>query len=138
MRVFYSRRSIERSELARLTQIDYEREMALVAVAAGPGGAEETLGVARAICDPDNDAAEFGVIVRSDIKGGGLGERLMRRLIAYLQRRGTRRLVGTVLRENERMLQLARDLGMTVQPLKLGEDMQTVELLLQKGASDGG
>ncbi len=131
MRLFYSRRSIERSELARLTQIDYEREMAFVAVAAGPGGAEETLGVARAICDPDNDAAEFGVIVRSDIKGGGLGERLMRKLIAYLQQRGTRRLVGTVLRENERMLQLARDLGMTVHPVKYGEDAHTVELPLQ-------
>jgi acetyltransferase len=108
MRVFYSRRSIERSELARLTQIDYAREMAFVAVAPGEGGVEETLGVARAICDPDNDAAEFGVIVRSDIKGGGLGERLMRKLIQHLQRRGTRRLVGSVLHENPRMLQLAR------------------------------
>ena len=73
MRVFYSRRSIERSELARLTQIDYEREMAIVAVAAGPDGAEETLGAVRAVADPDNLDAEFGVIVRSDLKGLGLG-----------------------------------------------------------------
>ena len=134
MRVFYSRRSIERSELARLTQIDYEREMAFVAVALGDNGVEETLGVARAICDPDNEAAEFGVIVRSDIKGGGLGERLMRKLIHHLRCRGTRRLVGSVLHENLRMLQLARDLGMAVHPLKDGDDAHEVTLDLQAGA----
>jgi acetyltransferase len=111
MRIFYSRRTIERSELARLTQIDYEREMAFIATARTDAGGEETLGVARAICDPDNHDAEFGIMVRSDLKGGGLGERLMRKLIDHLQARGTRRLVATVLRENERMLELARDLG---------------------------
>jgi acetyltransferase len=111
MRVFYSRRSIERSELARLTQIDYEREIAFVATAALPEGGEETLGVVRAACDPDNHAAEFGIVVRSDLKGGGLGERLMRKLIEHLRAHGTQWLVATVLRENERMLELARNLG---------------------------
>ena len=111
MRIFYSRRSIERSELARLTQIDYEREMAFIATAALPEGGEETLGVARAICDPDNQDAEFGIVVRSDLKGGGLGERLMTKLIAHLRARRTQRLVATVLSENERMLELARELG---------------------------
>jgi acetyltransferase len=110
MRVFYSRRSIERSELARLTQIDYEREMAFIATAPADGG-EETLGVVRAICDPDNHDAEFGIVVRSDLKGGGLGARLMHKMIGYLRARGTRRLVAAVLRENERMLELARELG---------------------------
>jgi acetyltransferase len=131
MRVFYSRRNIERSELARLTQIDYEREMAFIATAALPGGGEETLGVARAICDPDNDSAEFGVIVRSDIKGGGLGEKLMHKLMAYLTRRGTRQLVGSVLHDNARMLQLARDLGFTVLPVPMGDDAHPVVLALQ-------
>jgi len=112
MRVFYSRRSIEHSELARLTQIDYEREMAFVATAPRTDGAgEETLGVVRALCDPDNVEAEFGIVVRSDIKGGRLGERLMRKLIAYLKARGTQRLVATVLSENRRMLDLAGRLG---------------------------
>ena len=111
MRIFYSRRAIERSELARLTQIDYEREMAFIATGALADGGEETLGVARAISDPDNEVAEFGIVVRSDLKGGGLGERLMRKLIEHLRQRGTRRLVATVLRENERMLELARLLG---------------------------
>jgi acetyltransferase len=114
MRIFYSRRSIERSELARLTQIDYEREMAFIATARTDAGGEETLGVARAICDPDNHDAEFGIMVRSDLKGGGLGEILMRKLIAHLKARGTQHLVATVLRENERMLELSRDLGFVV------------------------
>ncbi len=111
LRVFYSRRHIEHSELARLTQIDYAREMAFIATRAGPGGEEETLGTVRATVDPDNQGAEFGVLVRSDLKGSGLGHRLMTKIIDYLRARGTRRLEGTVLRENTGMLELARRLG---------------------------
>jgi acetyltransferase len=111
LRVFYSRRSIEHSELARLTQIDYAREMAFIATRVGPEGGEETLGAVRATVDPDNQTAEFGVIVRSDIKASGLGYRLMSKMIGYLRARGTQRLVGTVLRENASMLELAGSLG---------------------------
>jgi acetyltransferase len=111
LRVFYSRRSIERSELARLTQIDYAREMAFVATAPGPDGVEQTLGVVRAVADPDNVEAEFGIIVRSELKGEGLGELLLQHLIDYLREHDTQRLVATVLSENTRMLQLARELG---------------------------
>jgi acetyltransferase len=111
MRVFHSRRSIEHSELARLTQIDYAREMAFIATRARPDGGEETLGAVRVVIDPDNRDAEFGVIVRSDCKGGGLGRRLMRKMIGHLRGRGTLRMVGTVLRENTGMLELARALG---------------------------
>jgi acetyltransferase len=114
LRVFYSRRSIEHSELARLTQIDYSREMAFIAVAVNAQGAQETLAVVRAVADPDNEAAEFGVIVRSDLKGGGLGERLMQKLIAYQRRQGSLRLVASVLADNTRMLQLARRLGFDI------------------------
>ena len=111
LRVFYSRRSIEHSELARLTQIDYAREMAFIATRSTDNGGEETLGAVRATVDPDNETAEFGVIVRSDLKGSGLGHRLMSKMIAHLRERGTRRLVGTVLRVNTGMLELARALG---------------------------
>jgi len=111
LRVFYSRRSIEHSELARLTQIDYAREMAFIATRVNEGGGEETLGAVRATVDPDNQVAEFGVIVRSDLKGSGLGHRLMRKLIDHLRTRGTQQLVGRVLRENRAMLELARTLG---------------------------
>jgi acetyltransferase len=116
LRIFHTRRSIEHSELARLTQIDYAREMAVLAVETGPDGGETTLGVARAVTDPDHVEAEFGVIVRSDLKGHGLGDRLMHLLIEIERARGTQRLVGTVLRGNVRMLALATRLGFRVEP----------------------
>jgi acetyltransferase len=133
MRFFYSRRTIARSELARLTQIDYAREMAFIAtrpLAGAPGPAEETLGVVRALCDPDSEEAEFAVIVRSDLKGGGLGELLMRKLIAHLRQRGTKRVVGDVLKENARMLELARDLGFSVDSHHGDPDVVRVSLAL--------
>lgn len=111
MRVFYRRRSIAHSELARLTQIDYTREMAFIATRPTPEDGEETLGVVRASIDPDNHHAEFGVLVRSDLKGGGLGRRLMRKLIGYLRAQGTCCLVGTVLTENSGMLGMVHSLG---------------------------
>ena len=138
MRVFYSRRSIERSELARLTQIDYEREMAFVAVAADPqdpAGKEQTLGVVRATADPDNTDAEFGIIVRSDLKGGGLGELLMRKLIDYQRARGTRRMVATVLSNNRRMLELAQSLGFVEDAVQPEHDTRAIHLALQPGTA---
>ncbi len=131
LRVFYSRRTIEPSELARLVQIDYEREMAFVANASGPDGSEETLGVVRATSDPDNHEAEFGIIVRSDLKGTGLGGLLMRKLIGYQRGRGTRRLVATVLAENTRMLALAEHMGFVREPARDAEDTLAIALELQ-------
>jgi acetyltransferase len=132
MRVFYSRRSIERSELARLTQIDYEREIAFIATAPIEGGnGEETLGVVRATCDPDNHDAEFGIVVRSDLKGGGLGQRLMQKLIDCLRARGTQRLVATVLRENTRMLELAQELGFVHDAQQPGDGTVAIALALR-------
>jgi acetyltransferase len=134
MRIFYSRRSIERSELARLTQIDYEREMALLATAPDDHGDEETLGVVRAVTDPNNAEAEFGIVVRSDMKGRGLGSLLMHKLIDYQRRRGTTALVATVLRENTGMLGLMQRLGFTEREARLGAgaevDADTVAIAL--------
>ena len=130
LRVFYSRRSIERTELARLTQIDYAREMAFVATAPDAEGIERTLGVVRAIADPDNVEAEFGIIVRSEMKGEGLGELLMTQMIDYLRQHGTKRLVATVLSENTRMLQLARELGFHDAPHRHEPGTRWIELPL--------
>lgn len=128
MRVFYSRRTMERSELARLTQIDYTREMAFVAITTGPDGQAQTLGVARAMADPDNISAEFGVIIRSELKGGGLGRLLMDKLVAYLRTQGTQQLVATVLRENSRMLELSHQLGF--RDADVQEDRSTRSIVL--------
>ncbi|MBK9574597.1 MAG: GNAT family N-acetyltransferase [Rhodoferax sp.] len=82
----------------------------------------QTLGVARAIVDPDNIEAEFGVIVRSELKGQGLGSLLMDKLIAYLRGHGTQRLVATVLGQNDRMLRLSKQQGFQERPHSEGGD----------------
>jgi acetyltransferase len=113
-RLFMPMRELRRSQLARLTQIDYDREMAFIATREGGGGRVETLGVARAIVDPDNIAAEFAIIVRSDLKGQGLGPILLKKLVDYCRSRGTRELLGEALAQNERVIALARRFGFVV------------------------
>jgi acetyltransferase len=108
LRFFSTRRELPRSELARLTQIDYAREMAFVAVRD-----TQTLGVVRAVVDPDNVDAEFAIVVRSDLKGQGLGHLLLGRMIEHLKRRGTQRMSCYVLRENTSMRELASHQGFT-------------------------
>jgi acetyltransferase len=114
LRFFSSRRELPPSELARLTQIDYAREMAFIAVRSLPDKSLQTLGVIRAVIDPDNVDAEFAIIVRSDLKRQGLGTLLMRKMIAFLSGRGTRRLIGCVLRDNEQMREMALSQGFEV------------------------
>jgi acetyltransferase len=133
MRVFYSRRTMEHSELARLTQIDYDREMAFVAIAPGPNGQPQTQGVVRAMADPDNISAEFGIIIRSELKGGGLGKLLMDKIIAYLRSRGTQQVVATVLKENTRMLELAHALGFKDAALQDDPTTRNIEMDLRAG-----
>jgi acetyltransferase len=111
LRFFGAVRSFDHSQLARMTQIDYDREMALIVTRANGEGTGETLGVARAIADPDNETAEFAVAARSDMKGRGLGSLLLSRIIDYAKKRGTRWMVGEALRENAGMIALARNSG---------------------------
>ncbi len=99
------------SQMARLTQIDYDREMAFIGVAPNDTGEEETLGVVRTVTDPDNETAEFSIVVRSNLKGSGLGVRMMEKMIEYCRARGTRYMVGQVLKENHRMLTFVEHLG---------------------------
>ena len=120
--------------LAGFTQIDYDREMALVAMRPGPDGRPETVGVVRAVCDADNAQAEFAILVRTDCKGCGLGHELMRRIIDYQARRGTGLLYGEVLIHNYAMLGLCKRLGFRVDPGEPDEVVR-VELPLQQAAS---
>lgn len=114
-RFFSALKRLPQTLAARLTQIDYDREMAFVALAPEDAGDAvrrgDILGVSRLAADPDNERAEFAVTVRSDLKGRGMGWALMQQLIAYAIARGTGRLYGAVLRDNEQMIKLARDLG---------------------------
>ena len=123
-RMFIRMRELQPSQLARLTQIDYDREMAFIATCKNDDGQWETLGVVRAIADPDNIAAEFAVIVRSDLKGKGLGHILMARLIAYCRSHGTREIVGEALSHNIGVINLVTKLGFDVSPIAQGSTMR--------------
>lgn len=112
LRFFQAPHRLTHDELARLTQIDFEREMAFIAVDAD----QRTLGVGRLVRDPDNIEAEFAVLVRSDLQRRGLGRLLMQTLLAHAAAQGTQRVVGDVLRENHGMLALVRSLGFDVRP----------------------
>jgi acetyltransferase len=113
-RMFVRIRELQPSQLARFTQIDYDREMAFIATRTGPDGLPETLGVGRVVADPDNVSAEFAVTVRSDLKGHGLGRILMQKLIDYCRTRGTREIVGEALPQNNRIIGLVKKLGFEV------------------------
>ena len=116
------------AQLARFTQIDYDREMAFIATRSRAHGGSETLGVVRGVADPDNERAEFAIIVRSDLKGRGLGSALMRKLIDYFASRGTTTLVGEMAAGNQAMARLATDAGFEI---GASRDHDTLPLTLQ-------
>lgn len=117
-------------DLANMTQIDYDREMAFVAVFSHEGH-EQILGVTRAISDPDNVDAEFAVLVRSDLKGLGLGRKLLEKLIAYTRDHGLERLNGITMPNNRGMVALARKLGFDVD-IQLEDGIVGLTLALNK------
>ncbi|WP_313032899.1 bifunctional acetate--CoA ligase family protein/GNAT family N-acetyltransferase [Massilia alkalitolerans] len=129
-RMFVRVRELQPSQLARFTQIDYDREMAFIATRLTPQGVAETLAVGRVVADPDNITAEFAVTVRSDLKGMGLGKLMMQKLIDYCRARGTREIVGEALPQNSRITGLAKRMGFTVKSTGL-EGMREMRLILQ-------
>ncbi|MFS2003471.1 bifunctional acetate--CoA ligase family protein/GNAT family N-acetyltransferase [Duganella sp. CT11-25] len=116
LRFFSAMRELPPAQLARLTQIDYDRAMAFIATRAGADGKPETLGVVRAVADPDNQSAEFAIIVRSDLKGQGLGYILFQKLVDYFRGHGTGEIVGDALSENLGVQKLVRHFGGVVLP----------------------
>jgi acetyltransferase len=110
MRFFSLVKTLSRESLIRLCHLDYDREMALVAVQ-GRGKEAKILGVSRYYLTPETGEAEFALVVRDACQRQGLGRHLMERLIAIAKERGVHRLVGLVLRENGPMLALTAALG---------------------------
>ncbi|HLB80756.1 MAG TPA: GNAT family N-acetyltransferase, partial [Dongiaceae bacterium] len=115
MRFFAPLSELSHALGARLTQLDYDREMALVLADPGPAGPAEIYGVVRIGADPDNERAEFAVIVRDDMTGKGIGRLLMRRIIDYAAGRGIGEIFGDVLAENAPMLDMCRRLGFVIE-----------------------
>lgn len=113
LRFFQPMRRLPEQLAARLTQIDYDREMAFVSLDPADGA---ITGVGRLMAGPDLREAEYAIIVRTDWKGRGLGYALMNRIIAFAEERGIQTIYGEVLRENEPMLRMAKDLGFRASP----------------------
>lgn len=110
-RFFTAVKDLDHVFVARLTQIDYARACAIVAVDEADG---EMAGGVRVMHDPDETAGEYAILVRSDFKGRGLGWALMRAAIDYARAAGLKTLHGHVLAENRAMLDMCAGLGFTV------------------------
>jgi acetyltransferase len=106
MRFFAPMASLSHAVAARMTQIDYDREMGLMLAEPGVAGRSEIFGGVRIAADPDGERAEYAITLRSDMAGKGLGPMLMKRIIDYSRQRGIREIFGDVLRENKPMLKV--------------------------------
>ena len=113
-RFFSAIRELSAEQMARLTQVDYEREIAFVAVREATG---ETVGVARLVHEAGTTEGEFAVVVQPDVKGRGLARHLMQRLIDWGRDHGLTEMVGQVLADNAPMVAFVRRLGFTVHRL---------------------
>jgi acetyltransferase len=129
LRFFAPLKAMSPQFAARLTQLDYDREMGFVLCKPQPLPAEDELfGVVRVAADPDNETGEYAITVRSDMQGHGLGFLLMRRMIDYARARGLKRVIGDVLRENETMLKLCKEFGFEMHSHPDQHDAVRVEL----------
>ena len=127
------RKEFSHKAVARFTQIDYSRAMAFVAV-----DKDETqlYGIARLAADPDYSKGEYAIIVRSDLKGTGIGWILMRHLIRYAEREGLQELMGKVLEQNTRMLDMCRALGFEIRADPEDMSLRKVRLRLPAPIQD--
>ncbi|MCB5315406.1 bifunctional acetate--CoA ligase family protein/GNAT family N-acetyltransferase [Yersinia intermedia] len=127
-RYFSEINEFSHDDLANMTQIDYDREMAFVAVRQKNDG-PEIIGVTRALSDPDNIDAEFAVLVRSDLKGLGLGSELLEKMIQYTRSHGLTRLTAVTMPNNRGMIGLAKKLGFSID-VQMEDGIVNLELTL--------
>ncbi len=112
LRFFAPIRDFNHAFLAKLTQLDYARAVAFVALDENEQDeSRRMLGAVRLHTDANHESGEFGILVRSDLKGGGLGFALMRLMIEWAQAEGLQRIEGIVLAENRPMLTVCKRLG---------------------------
>jgi acetyltransferase len=100
--------------LVLFTQVDYDREIDLIALEQAEDGKERMVATARVLSDPDGKRAEFAILVGDPWQGKGVGAKLLERCLAIAKERGIKTVWGIVLQENTGMQALARKLGFTV------------------------
>ncbi|MEJ2604467.1 MAG: GNAT family N-acetyltransferase [Gammaproteobacteria bacterium] len=118
---------------ARFTQLDYDREMALVLTEPGTPGKTPIHGVVRLHTDPDHEHGDFAILVQHAMTGKGLGTHMLERIIDYARQRGLTEIGGDVLNENKVMLALARKLGFTVKPKLHDRGVMRITLPIGRG-----
>lgn len=128
LRFMQSVQKISHEMLIRFTQIDYDREMAFVALTRIKGETIE-LGVTRYTTNPDGESCEFALVVRDDYQHQGIGSRLLEVLISHAQSRGLKVMMGEVLAENHAMLELAKQHGFKAQVME--DDPTVIEVALR-------
>jgi len=109
-------RELTQPMLVRFTQIDYDREMALIATVPGDNGKTKQIGVARYVTNPDGETVEFALAVADDWQKHGVGRKLMTSLIEVARQKGYRAVVGDVLSMNTKMFRLMSSIGFTIHP----------------------
>ncbi len=129
-RFFTPLKSLSHSMAARFTQLDYDRDMALVLTEPGIAGKTPIYGVVRLAVDPDRERAEFAIIVGNIMTGKGLGKMMMLRIIDYARQSGIKVITGDVLSDNEAMLGLCKNLGFSQQPSREDNSIANVSLTL--------
>jgi acetyltransferase len=127
LRFFAPVKNFGHAFVARFTQIDYARSMAFIAAELTSGS---MLGVVRLHADANYTSGEYAILVRSDLKGHGLGWLLMQQMIDYARSEGLKIIEGQVLRENVRMLTICRELGFGINPDPNDRDICVVKLAL--------
>jgi acetyltransferase len=127
LRFFSAMKELTHAFIARLTQLDYARAMAFIAIEKSTG---KMLGVVRLHTAADFESAEYAVLVRSDLKGMGLGWQLMQMMLEYARAEGVRAVRGEVLSQNTTMLAMCQQLGFTIAPDPENSDIFLVSLQL--------
>ncbi|MGI4946150.1 MAG: GNAT family N-acetyltransferase, partial [Janthinobacterium lividum] len=130
-RFFSMLRALSPEQVARMTQVDYDREMALVAVRESTG---ETVGVCRLVREPYTTTGEFAVLVEPAMKGRGLARRLMESIMDWARSQGMTDITGQVLSENRPMLAFMRRMGFTLRRLPDEPDVMEASMILQQPA----
>jgi acetyltransferase len=125
LRFFARIAELSAAEIDKLAHLDYRHEMAFVALDEETG---QLLGLVRLIDELDERTAQFAILVRSRLKGHGLGWLLMQRIIDYANEKGLRRIYGDVLVENATMLQMCVELGFRLQDIGSGIRRVVLEL----------
>jgi acetyltransferase len=125
LRFFAPMKEFTHEFIARLTQLDYARAMAFIAF---DEATNEMVGVVRLHSDSIYDTGEYAILLRSDLKGRGLGWTLMQLIIDYAKSEGLKTISGDVLRENTVMLEMCRQLGFEVKPDPTEPDVCDVRL----------